>query len=134
MNEIKDRSVVLIRLVPGLIFLSEGLQKFIVPDAVGAGRFAKLGFSNPEFWACFTGSFEIACGILLITGLLTRWATIPLLVIMVVAIIKTKVPTLIDKGFWTTAHEGRTDFAVTVLLIYLLINGTSQPIKKEVDA
>jgi putative oxidoreductase len=113
------------RLIVGLIFLSEGLQKYITPDATGAGRFAKIGFSNPAFWAYFTGSFEIVCGILILTGLLIRLATIPLLVVMLVAFITTKVPILTEKGFWNFAHEYRTDFAMTLLLIYLLIYGGS---------
>jgi putative oxidoreductase len=64
------------RLTVGFVFLSEGLQKFILPETVGAGRFAKIGVSNPEFWASFTGSFEIVCGILLLIGFLTRFVTI----------------------------------------------------------
>jgi putative oxidoreductase len=113
----------LIRLTAGSIFLSEGLQKFITPAATGAGRFAKLGFSNPSFWAYFTGSFEMVCGVLLLIGLLTRIAAIPLLIIMVVAFITTKIPILIDQGLWSFAHGYRTDFAMTMLLIYLIIYG-----------
>jgi uncharacterized membrane protein YphA (DoxX/SURF4 family) len=111
------------RLVVGLIFLSEGLQKFITPGAVGAGRFAKIGFEHPEFWASFTGAFEIVCGALILAGLLTRLASIPLLIIMAVAFVTTKYPILIDKGFLSMAHEYRTDFAMTMLLIFLLYFG-----------
>lgn len=103
-------------LVVGLIFLSEGLQKFITPAATDVRRFTKIGFSNPSFWAYFTGSFEIACGILVVLGLPTRLATIPLLIIMLVQI-------LTNKGFWSFAHEYRTDCAMTMLLIYQLIYG-----------
>lgn len=111
------------RLVVGLIFLSEGFQKFISPDAVGAGRFGKIGFTQPEFWANLTGAFEIICGILLLIGLLTRLAAIPLFIVMCVAFIKTKFPILIDKGFLAMAHEYRTDFAMTLLLLFLLYFG-----------
>lgn len=113
----------LCRLAVGLIFLSEGLQKYITPDVTGTGRFIKIGFSDPAFWAYFTGAFEIVCGILIVLGLLTRLAAIPLLIIMIVAFITTKVSILTDKGFWAFAHEYRTDFAMTLLLIYLLIYG-----------
>ena len=113
----------IIRLVVGLIFLSEGLQKYVTPEIVGTGRFTKIGFSNPAFWAYFVGSFEIVCGILVLFGLITRLATVPLLVVMLVAFITTKIPTLIHKDFWSFAHEYRTDFAMTLLLIYLLIYG-----------
>jgi len=111
------------RIVVGLIFLSEGLQKFMTPDTVGAGRFAKIGFSNPEFWATFVGAFEIICGMLILFGLFTRMASIPLLIIMVVSFITTKYPILIEKGFWPMAHEYRTDFAMTMLLLFLLYFG-----------
>jgi putative oxidoreductase len=106
----------LCRLTVGLIFLSEGMQKYLLPDAVGTGRFAKIGFGNPSFWAYFTGTFEIICGIFILIGLLTRLAAIPLLIIMIVAFITTKVPIFTDKGFWAFAHEYRTDFAMTLLL------------------
>ena len=111
------------RLIVGLVFLSEGLQKFITPDTVGAGRFAKIGFEHPEFWASFTGVFEIICGTLILVGLLTRLASIPLLVIMLVAFITTKYPILIDKGFLSMAREYRTDFAMTLLLLFLVYYG-----------
>jgi len=113
----------LCRLAVGFIFLSEGLQKYITPDATGAGRFAKIGFVHPAFWAYFTGAFEVVCGILILIGLLTRLAAIPLLIIMLVAFITTKIPVLTGKGFWPFAHEYRTDFAMTLLLIYLLLYG-----------
>ncbi len=111
------------RLAAGLIFLSEGLQKYILPDVVGTGRFTKIGFSNPAFWAYFTGTFEIVCGILILVGLWTRLASIPLLLIMIVSFITTKYPELTEKGFWFMAHDYRTDFAMTLLLIFLLIYG-----------
>jgi putative oxidoreductase len=113
----------LIRLAVGLIFLSEGIQKFLI-DSVGVGRFTQIGFGNPAFWAYFTGSFEIVCGVLILFGFLTRFAAIPLLIIMITAFITTKWPILMNKGFWAFAHEYRTDFAMTLLLIYLLIYGT----------
>ncbi|GGI23367.1 MULTISPECIES: DoxX family protein [Pedobacter] len=112
-----------LRMLVGLIFLSEGIQKFIRPEEVGSGRFAKIGFENPEFWAHFTGAFEILCGTLVILGLLIRMAVIPLIIIMAVAFIETKWPILIGKDFWSFAHEYRTDLLVTVLLIYLLVYG-----------
>lgn len=118
-----DIPTVIIRLVVGLIFLSEGVQKFLFPDMLGAGRFAKIGFTDPAFWASFTGTFEIICGILVLIGLLTRLASIPLLIIMLTAFVTTKWPILMDKGFWAMAHEYRTDFALTLLLCYLLSFG-----------
>ena len=114
--------LLLCRMAVGLIFLSEGLQKLFLAGP-GADRFAKIGFSNPSFWAWFAGSFEIVCGILILIGLVTRLAAIPLLIVMLVAFVTTKIPILTEKGFWAFAHEYRTDFAMTLLLILLLIYG-----------
>ncbi len=118
-----DYKSVLPRLIVGLVFLSEGIQKFLFPELVGAGRFEKIGFANPEFLASFVASFEIACSALILIGLSVRISAIPLLIIIITAIITTKIPILLDKGFWPMAHEARTDFAMTLLLIHLLIFG-----------
>jgi len=106
-----------------LVFLSEGIQKFLFPELVGAGRFEKIGFANPEFLASFVASFEIVCGTLMLIGFSVRIAVIPLFIIMMTAIATTKIPILVEKGFWSMAHEARTDFAMTILLIHLLIFG-----------
>ena len=119
-----DNRVILIRLIVGLIFLSEGIQKFLFPDLLGPGRFEKIGFTDPAFWAYFTGTFEIICGTFVLLGLFTRLMSIPLLIIMLTAFITTKWPILAEKGFWSMAHEYRTDFAMTLLLAYLLIYGS----------
>ena len=121
---IDDNRAVLVRLVVGLIFLTEGIQKYLFPQLLGTGRFLTIGFSNPSFWAYFTGTFEIICGSLILLGLITRLASVPLIIIMITAFVTTKWPILISKGFWPWAHEYRTDFAMTLLLIYLLIYGS----------
>ena len=99
-----NRSVIP-RLIVGLVFLSEGIQKFLFPEPVGAGRFEKIGFANPEFLASFVASFEIVCSTLILIGLSVRIAVIPLLIIMITAITTTKIPILLEKGFWPMAHE-----------------------------
>jgi putative oxidoreductase len=126
LNTDNSITTILIRVMVGSVFLSEGIQKFLFPAIVGAGRFEKIGFANPDFWASFTGCFEIFCGILILLGLLTRLATFPLLITMLVAFITTKYPILIDKGFWAMAHEYRTDFAMTLGNIFLLIKGAGK--------
>jgi putative oxidoreductase len=118
-----DNRAILVRLTVGLTFLTEGIQKYIFPELLGTGRFLTIGFNHPAFWAYFTGTFEIICGILVIIGLITRIASIPLIIIMITAFVTTKIPILIHKGIWTWAHEYRTDFAMTMLLIYLLVYG-----------
>ena len=116
-------STVLIRAVVGCVFLSEGIQKFLYPAEIGAGRFAKIGLPAPEFLGMFVGSFEIVCGAAVIAGFFTRLAVIPLIIIMLVAIFSTKIPILLEGGFWKMAHESRTDFSMLLGSIFLLING-----------
>jgi putative oxidoreductase len=118
-----DNGTIMIRFIVGLIFMSEGIQKYLFPGTLGTGRFLQIGFSHPAFWAYFTGSFEIICGLLVLLGMFTRVATIPLFLIMITAFATTKWPILIDKGLWAMAHEYRTDFAMTILLVYLVIYG-----------
>jgi uncharacterized membrane protein YphA (DoxX/SURF4 family) len=95
----------------------------LFPEVIGTGRFLLIGFSHPAFWAYFTGTFEIICGTLVFFGLFTRMAAVKLIIIMITAFVTTKWPILINKGFWAMAHEYRTDFAMTLLLLYLLIYG-----------
>jgi len=129
-------ATILIRIAVGAVFLSEGIQKFLDPAAVGAGRFAKIGIPAPELVAPFVGSTEVLCGTLVLLGLFTRLAVIPLLGVMAVAIVSTKVPILLGEGFWgfsvrkvpeygfwAMAHEARTDFAMTLGSAFLLVVG-----------
>jgi putative oxidoreductase len=115
-------SVVLVRLIVGAVFLSEGIQKFLSPPELGVGCFTKVGLPAPELLAPFVGAFEIACGLLVLLGLLTRLAAVPLIVIMLTAISTTKLPMLMSRGFWVMAHETRTDWSM-LGSSYLLIVG-----------
>jgi uncharacterized membrane protein YphA (DoxX/SURF4 family) len=116
-------ATILIRLMVGAVFLSEGIQKFLFAAEVGAGRFERIGFSAPEFTAQFVACFEIACGLLVLLGLLTRLAVIPLITIMIVAIVSTKIPILREQGFWKMAHEARTDWSMLAGSLFLLVVG-----------
>lgn len=125
-NTIGDNRSLIPRLVVGCVFLSEGIQKYLFPDSIGAGRFEKIGFTNPEFWAMLVATFEIVGGTFILLGLFTRVAVLPLLIVMATAIVTTKIPILHEKGFWSMAHESRTDYAMTMLLIFLLIYGAGK--------
>ncbi len=118
------RATILIRLLVGAVFLSEGIQKFLFPATLGVGRFIKIGIPAPQFFAPFVGIVEILCGTLLIIGWLTRLATIPLIIDISVAIITTKIPMLATAGFWSMAHEARTDYCMLLGLVFLLIVGS----------
>src|SRR5213083_325974 len=92
-------SIVLVRLLVGSVLLSEGIQKFLYPVELVAGRFTKIGIPAPEIMGPFVGGCEIVCGALLIIGLLTRLAAIVLLIDISVAILSTKIPILLGHGF-----------------------------------
>lgn len=118
-----SKTTIIIRLMVGAVFLSEGIQKFLFPDTLGAGRFAKIGLPVPEFLGSFVGAFEILCGVLVLLGLLTRLASIPLIIIMIVAFGTTKSEVLAHDGFWEMLHGSRTDWAMLLGGIFLLIKG-----------
>jgi putative oxidoreductase len=117
------RSTILVRLIVGGVFLTEGIQKFLLPDELGVGRFVKIGIPLPEVMAPFVGVVEIVGGTLLLVGLLTRLVTIPLIVNMLVAIGTTKIPILLKGGLWKAVHESRVDGAMLLGSIFLLIVG-----------
>ncbi|MGV9614319.1 DoxX family protein [Nocardia xishanensis] len=122
-------AVICIRVAVGLVFLSEGIQKFLYPDKLGPGRFDKIGIPAPTFFAYFDGVVEIVCGALIVIGLLTRLAALPLLVDISLAIVLTKLRELRPggfqgvQGFWGMAHDARTDFAMLLGLIFLVWAG-----------
>jgi putative oxidoreductase len=132
-------ATILVRIMTGSVFLSEGIQKFLYPDDLGAGRFAKIGIPSPEILGPFVGGCEVVCGALLIVGLLTRLAAIVLLIDVSVAIVSTKIPVLLGHGFWrfslmklprygfwSMMHEARTDFSMWLGLLFLLIVGAGR--------
>jgi len=125
------RANLAVRLLVGLVFLPEGIKKFLFPEQWGAGRFARIGIPAPEMLAHFVGAVEIVCGALLLVGLLTRLCALPLLVDMAVAIATTKLPLLwratavsSKVGFWSLQSEARTDFAMLMGLVFLLLAGS----------
>src|SRR5204863_5361252 len=132
-------ATMLIRIVVGGIFLTEGIQKFLYPGDLGAGRSTKIGIPAPDMMGPFVGGIEIICGALLIIGLLTRVAAILLLADISVAIISTKIPILLGHGFWGFSltklprygflgmiHEALTDLAMRFGLLLLLIVGAGR--------
>jgi uncharacterized membrane protein YphA (DoxX/SURF4 family) len=117
------KAILLIRILVGWVFLSEGIQKFLFPDSLGVGRFVKIGIPWPQVMAPFVGVVEIVCGALLLVGLITRLASIPLLIDICVALYSTKIVTLAKNGLWSTLHEARTDVSMLLGLIFLLLVG-----------
>ncbi len=132
-------STILIRIMVGGIFLAEGIQKFLYPDELAAGRFAKIGIPAPDLMGPFVGGVEIGFGLLVLLGCLTRLSTIPLLVAMAVAMLSTKIPVLLGQGFWgfslkelprygflSMMHESRNDLCMLLGSGFLLIVGAGR--------
>lgn len=117
------RGTIFIRAAVGLIFFTQGILKYTDPN-MGVNRFTRIGFPHPSFTAHFVGTFEIVCGLLVLLGLFTRAAAIPLLVIIGTAIVTTKLPELTHpgQGFWFMVSDGRTDFAMLMCLLFLLVS------------
>jgi putative oxidoreductase len=136
------RSILYLRLMAGGVFFWEGLLKFVYTNQ-GIGRFTKLGFPYPEFTATFVACFEIAGGLLMMSGLLTRIVALPFVIEMIVAILSTKISLFLGTsplplppappkvGLWALLHEIRADYAQIATSTFLLING---PGKWSLDA
>lgn len=129
-------AAVLIRFMVGLVFASEGIQKFLYSEAQGSGRFAKIGIPVPDFTGPFVGMVEVVCGVLILLGFWTRLAAIPLFINMLMAIASTKVPILLGHGYWMFAHtfapkvgfwaflhESRTDISMLCGSAFLALTG-----------
>ena len=87
----------------------------------------------------FVGVVEIVCGIMILAGLLTRLATIPLIFAMCVAMFSIKLPILLGHGFWgfslrelprygfwSMMRESRNDLCMILGSVYLLIVGAGR--------
>jgi len=127
-------AVILVRLLVGWVFLSEGIGKFLYPAEQAAGRFEKIpAIPAPHVMGPFVGGVEVIFGTLILLGLCTRLAAIPLLINISVAILTTKIPLLMGHSYgmpkiahynlWGMLHEARTDLSMWLGLVYLLIVG-----------
>jgi uncharacterized membrane protein YphA (DoxX/SURF4 family) len=125
-NSDNSRTTLIIRVMVGAVFLSEGIQKLLFPAIRGAGRFEKIGLPSPEFLGTWVGTFEILCGVMILIGMLTRLASIPLLIIMIVALATTKVDLYTNEGFWAMAHGSRTDWTMLLGSLFLLLKGSGK--------
>jgi uncharacterized membrane protein YphA (DoxX/SURF4 family) len=127
-------ATLLLRLMAGAVFVSEGIMKFVFPNQ-GVGRFTKLGFPFPHLTASLIGAWEIVGGVLLIAGLITRGAAILFAIEMVVAVLSTKIglylgtsplplpPAPPQVGFWAVLHESRSDYAQLLTSLFLVLAG-----------
>ena len=128
-----SRAAILVRLAVGGVFVSSGLVKLLFENQ-GPGRFAKLGLPAASQLAYGVGVTEAVCGTLVLLGLLTRLAALPLMVDMVVAIAVTKLPLLVGPGpepvgamprvgFWAFVYQARLDLTMLAACGFLVAVG-----------
>jgi len=115
--------ILIIRLLVGGVFFLEGFKKFLFVEQWGAGRFARIGIPAPGIMCPFVDAVEIVCGLLILIGLLTRVASIPLFIDICVAIATTKIPIILRSGFWPMEAEARTDYSMLMGLLFLVLAG-----------
>jgi uncharacterized membrane protein YphA (DoxX/SURF4 family) len=127
------RATIALRAAVGGVFVVSGIVKFLYANQ-GIGRFTKIGLPAPELTAGFVGAVEIVGGALVVLGLFTRLAAVPLIVDMVVALATTKVPLLFGAGpepvsappkagLWAFAYQARLDLTMLIAVAYLLAVG-----------
>ncbi len=89
----KDWTIAVIRVIVGIIFLTHGIQKLFMVGFEGVSEmFVNMGIPLAFTSAVIVSLVEFFGGILLILGLLTRWASIPLLIVMLVAFFAVHLP------------------------------------------
>jgi putative oxidoreductase len=117
-------AILAVRLSVGGIFFLEGVKKFVFVEQWGAGRFARIGIPAAHAMGPLVGALEIVCGFLVLLGLRTSLASIPLLAVICTAIVTTKFPILLKSGFWPMEAEARTDYSMLMGLIFLILAGS----------
>jgi putative oxidoreductase len=105
------------RFAVGMLFLSTGWGKVHHLDKI-TSWFQELGIPAPAFQATLVSYSELICGTLLVVGLLTRLATVPLIVSMIVAILTAKLKDL-HNIFDLVGFDEFTYFAVLVMLAFI---------------
>jgi putative oxidoreductase len=121
----KNLPIILIRVIVGVVFLTEGILKFVLPSELGAGRFAHIGLPLPGLLAPLVAVVEIVAGVAMMLGVFAGDAALLLLIVILVAIVSTKIPILLGRsfagfqlaklnhyGFLSFLHEARTDLCM----------------------
>ncbi len=127
--------MILIRVVVGLVLLTEGLLKFMHPSELGAGSFAAIGLPYAHVLAPLVGALEIAGGLAIILNLYAGDAALMLLAVMLTALVSTKLPILLGRplgpftlmklaryGLLSFLHEARVDLCMIFGLLAVVID------------
>ena len=117
-NALQWLSPAVARLTVGLVFLQSGWGKLHDLEKV-TNYFTELGLAAPAFQARLASTAEFVCGVLLLLGFATRFAVVPLIVTMCVAIRTAQWEQVDGIG----SLVGLTEFAYIALLVWLGTNG-----------
>jgi putative oxidoreductase len=108
----------LTRLTLGWVFLASGWGKLHnLPKVIAF--FTELGIPAPQFQAGMVSTFELVCGGLVLFGLLTRLASLPLIATMIVALITAKASEIGGPG----DLFGISEYLYIVLFVWLALTG-----------
>ncbi|KKE78289.1 DoxX family protein [Oceanobacillus caeni] len=99
----------------GYVFITSGVIKLINGDFKII--FANLGIPYPELLLFLVAIAEIVCGTLICARMYIRKATSILIVIMLAAVLLTKLPLLSSGAFLHFLFEARLDFVMLLLLL-----------------
>jgi len=108
----------LARISTGSVFIISGWGKLHNLEKVSM-FFAQLGIPAPQIQAPFVASVEFGCGLAVLLGLFTRLTTIPLIIVMIVAIATAKWAQLSS----VVELFGIEEFLLIVLLFWLRMTG-----------
>jgi uncharacterized membrane protein YphA (DoxX/SURF4 family) len=136
--------MILIRLMVGLVFLLEGILKFVRPEDVGAGRFMVIGLPFPHQLAAMVGGVEITGGAFILLNFYAGDAALALLLVILTALITTKIPILLGRplgpfaleklqtyGWLSFFHQARTDLCMVFGLVAVLIDSGLHIIRRK---
>lgn len=131
----KNLPMLLVRVMVGVVFLTEGILKFLRPEELGWGRFAHLGFPMPHLLAPFVGAVEVLGGAAVLLGLFAGDGALALFLVIATAIVTTKIPILLGHplgrlgpphvahhGVWSFLHEARTDLCMLLGTLAVLLD------------
>jgi putative oxidoreductase len=84
---LKAAGLLALRIALAIIFIYSGYQKLFVGHEMVTGLFDKLGLAPAGFWAWVVGIVEFFGGIMILLGIFARYASVPLSIIMIVAML-----------------------------------------------
>lgn len=131
----RNLPMIMVRVIVGVVFLTEGALKFLFPQELGVGRFAAIGLPYPHFLAPLAGGAELLGGVAVLLNVYAGDGALLLLVVIGTALATTKLPVLLGRpvgpfalmkahpyGWLGFLHESRTDLSMLFCLVAILID------------